>query len=125
MKKNFLYSDFTTQDLSFILYFLIVIGVCSIILLISFFLGSKSISRDKNIPFESGIDGTGDTNLRFAIKFYLIAICFVIFDVEALYLYTWSICVKKVGITGLIEVFFFINTLLITLFYLVKNKIFN
>ncbi|QCI26674.1 NADH-quinone oxidoreductase subunit A [Buchnera aphidicola (Thelaxes californica)] len=112
------------QQLSFFLYFVISIVLCSIILLISYVLGEKNTVHNKNIPFESGIIGVGTTDLRFSIKFYLIAILFVLFDVEALYLYAWSICAQELGLDGLIKVFFFILTLLVSLMYIVKKKVF-
>ncbi|WP_343128285.1 NADH-quinone oxidoreductase subunit A [Buchnera aphidicola (Takecallis taiwana)] len=88
-------------------------------------LGPRSISRNKNIPFESGISAYGSTSLRWVIKFYLLAVFFVIFDVETLYLYTWIINVQEIGWCGFIEILMFVVILLLTLFYLVKENIFS
>src|SRR5690606_4270815 len=60
-----------------------VLGLCAFMLLVSSILGSRAWGRSKNEPFESGIVSTGDTRLRFSAKFYLVAMLFVIFDVEA------------------------------------------
>ena len=84
----------------------------------SFFLGGKSLSRYKDTPFESGIVPVGDTSLHFSVKFYLIAMFFVIFDVEALYLYIWSVSIIETGWTGFIEAFIFILFILLSLFLL-------
>ncbi|MBZ2279957.1 NADH-quinone oxidoreductase subunit A, partial [Buchnera aphidicola] len=74
-------------------------------------------------PFESGIVSVGDTYLNFSVKFYLIAIFFVIFDVESLYLYAWSISIRELGWIGFIEATIFIGSLLVGLLYLVKVQV--
>jgi len=83
-------------------------------------LGGKSSSRYKHTPFESGIAPVGDTCLHFSVKFYLVAMFFVIFDVEALYLYIWSVSIIETGWTGFLEAFIFILFLLLSLFYLIR-----
>ncbi|WP_246225718.1 NADH-quinone oxidoreductase subunit A [Enterobacteriaceae endosymbiont of Donacia crassipes] len=94
-------------------------------ILISFFLGGRSSNLDKQIPFESGVMSYGNSQIKIHIKFYLIAIFFIIFDVESLYLYLWSLSIKKIGLEGFIEGILFILTILITLFYLFKTNILN
>ncbi|WP_343190401.1 NADH-quinone oxidoreductase subunit A [Buchnera aphidicola (Mollitrichosiphum nigrofasciatum)] len=93
--------------------------VC-IMLIGGFFLGNRSVSSIKHIPFESGIVAFGNTNLRLSINFYLIAVCFVIFDVETPYLYSWICNINSNGWLGMFFVFNFIITLLISLFYLIR-----
>ncbi|AEI74735.1 putative NADH dehydrogenase subunit A [Candidatus Moranella endobia PCIT] len=88
-------------------------------LILGSLLGGRAQARTKNIPFESGIDPFGTARLLFPAKFYLVAMFFVIFDVEALYLYTWSIAVREVGWIGFIEATIFIVILLSGLFYLI------
>lgn len=78
----------------------------------------KAWGRSKNQPFESGVDSVGSARLRFSAKFYLVAMIFVIFDVEALYLFAWSVSVRESGWLGLIEASVFIVVLLIGLLYL-------
>ncbi|WP_343192286.1 NADH-quinone oxidoreductase subunit A [Buchnera aphidicola (Formosaphis micheliae)] len=89
-------------------------------LLLGYLCGGKSFSCDKHIPFESGINSVGNSYLRFSIQFYLIAMLFVIFDVEALYLYVWAIGIYNIGWIGFFEVLMFILTLLLGLFYVVR-----
>lgn len=81
-------------------------------------LGSKAFGRSKNEPFESGIVPTGGARLRLSAKFYLVAMLFVIFDVEALFLFAWSVSVRESGWAGLIEATIFIAILLAGLVYL-------
>ncbi|MFH0088866.1 NADH-quinone oxidoreductase subunit A, partial [Pseudomonas aeruginosa] len=71
-----------------------------------------------NEPFESGIVPTGGARLRLSAKFYLVAMLFVIFDVEALFLFAWSVSVRESGWAGLIEATIFIAILLAGLVYL-------
>ena len=81
-------------------------------------LGGRAYGRAKNRPFESGIDSVGNARLRFSAKFYLVAMFFVIFDVEALYLFAWSVSVRESGWVGFIEATIFITLLLVGLIYL-------
>lgn len=85
-----------------------------------FFLGGKARAHAKHIPYESGIDSVGSAQMRFSAKFYLVAMFFVIFDVEALYLYAWSVSIRENGWLGFIEASIFIFVLLAGLVYLVR-----
>ncbi|EKN3362131.1 NADH-quinone oxidoreductase subunit NuoA [Yersinia ruckeri] len=96
------------------------IGLCGFMLLGAFFLGGRARARAKNVPYESGIDSVGSARMRLSAKFYLVAMFFVIFDVEALYLYAWSISIHESGWTGFIEATIFILVLLAGLVYLVR-----
>jgi NADH-quinone oxidoreductase subunit A len=86
----------------------------------AFFLGGRARARAKHTPFESGIDSVGTARMRLSAKFYLVAMFFVIFDVEALYLYAWSVSVRESGWVGFIEAAIFILVLLAGLVYLVR-----
>lgn len=83
------------------------------------YLGGRG-ARSKNTPFESGIDSVGSARLRLSAKFYLVAMFFVIFDVEALYLYAWSTSIRESGWVGFVEAAIFILVLLAGLVYLVR-----
>jgi NADH-quinone oxidoreductase subunit A len=86
------------------------------------FLGGRSHARYKNTPFESGIQAVGNTYIRLSAKFYLIAMFFVIFDVESLFLYAWSVSVRETGWAGLLEATSFILVLLVGLLYLIRIR---
>ncbi|VFP87218.1 NADH-quinone oxidoreductase subunit A [Candidatus Erwinia haradaeae] len=96
--------------------------LCFIMLLGSWFLGSTLRGRHTHTPFESGISSVRGEQLRVSAKFYLVAMFFVIFDVEALYLYAWSISIRESGWVGFIEASLFVVVLIISLFYLVRSK---
>lgn len=117
--------DNILQYYSFLFFIFGSILVCILMLIFGFFLGGKSNNRYKNTPFESGITSFGNAHIQIPIKFSLVAILFVIFDVEALYLYIWSVSVIENGWIGFIESFFLINLIFITLLYLWKKKIFK
>ncbi|QCI19117.1 NADH-quinone oxidoreductase subunit A [Buchnera aphidicola] len=113
------------EYLSFFCFIFFSLFFCVFMLFLSSLLGGKSLSRYKHTPFESGIAPVGDTHLHFSVKFYLVAMFFVIFDMEALYLYVWSVSIVETGWTGFIEAFIFILFLLLSLFYLVRIKALN
>ncbi len=94
-----------------------VLGLCAFMLLLSSVLGSRSWGRSKNEPFESGIVSTGDTRLRFSAKFYLVAMLFVIFDIEALFLFAWAVTVRESGWAGFIGATIFVSILVAGLVY--------
>lgn len=94
-------------------------------LLISRFLRPRRPYTLKLTPYECGIPSVGDTWERFNIKFYIVAIAFVIFDVETVFLYPWAIVYKKIGFYALLEMYLFILILLIGYFYALGKNIFN
>ena len=100
-----------------------VIGVtflCVFMLTVPLLLGGKSWGRAKQEQFESGVVGAGGARIRLSAKFYLVAIFFVVFDLEALYLYAWATSVREVGWFGFTTVVIFVVDLLIALIYAVK-----
>lgn len=94
-----------------------VIAMCCFMLFVPMWLGGRSWGRAKNDPFESGVVGQGGARLRLSAKFYLVAMIFVIFDVEVLFLYAWAVSVREVGWIGFVEALIFISILLVGLFY--------
>lgn len=106
------------QNWSFALYILGIIFVCAFMLAIPVFMGGRSVGRAKTEPFESGIVSVGGARLRLSAKFYLVAMFFVIFDIEALFLYAWSVSVRESGWPGFIEALIFVLVLLAGLIYI-------
>lgn len=91
--------------------------LCALMLGLSTVLGGRSQGRSKSLPFESGILGTGTAHQRFSAQFYLVAMLFVIFDIEAVFLFAWAISVKEVGWGGFWGAAVFIVILLAGLLY--------
>jgi len=81
------------------------------------FIGKKTYEPGKLKPYECGVEPTGEPHIRFDIKFYLIAIFFLLFDIEALFLFPWAVIFSKLGFLGFIEMFLFIVILVIGLLY--------
>jgi len=100
------------------LYFFVVLAIVAAMVGISFFLGERHRQRTTGEPFESGISPTGSARLRFDARFYLIAVFFVIFDLEALFIFAWAVAVRELGWPGYIEIVVFIGILLAALVYL-------
>lgn len=111
-------STVLTHNWGFAVFLLGVFALIGLMLGVSSLLGSKAWGRSKNDPFESGMLPTGTARLRFSAKFYLVAMLFVIFDVEALFLFAWAVSVRESGWAGLIEATIFIAILLAGLVYL-------
>jgi len=85
---------------------------------VSFVLGQRHHDRATGSPYESGILSEGSARVRFSAKFYLIAMFFVIFDLEAVFLFAWAVAVRETGWAGYAEALLFIMVLLATLAYL-------
>lgn len=110
-----------TNNLPFIVFIMMAFILCGIMLIGGWILGGKSSSRHKNTQFESGIISIGNSHIRLSVKFYLVAICFVIFDIETLFLYSWATVIIESGWIGFCEALIFILMILLSLVYLIKT----
>lgn len=81
--------------------------------------------REKLLPYESGNPPVGEPRYRFSVKFYVIAMLFVIFDVEAVFLYPWAVVFDRIGLYALIEMFIFIFILVIGYIYAWRKEAFK
>lgn len=84
-------------------------------------IGQKRYSKVKMAPYECGCEPVGTARDRFPIKFYLIAMLFILFDIEAVFLYPWAILYKKLGLFGLVEMGLFIVILFVGYIYVWKK----
>ncbi len=84
---------------------------------LSFILGQRHMDRQTGIPYESGIQSTGTARIRFSIKFYLVAILFVIFDLEMVYVFSWALVIRELGWEGYYSVLIFLGILVVALIY--------
>ena len=104
-----------------LLYGAIVLGLVCIMLGLSFVLGQRHNERATNEPYEGGILSTGSARLRFSSQFYLIAMLFVIFDVETIFIFSWAIAFKELGWFGYFGVGVFVILLFVVLIYEWRN----
>ena len=99
-------------------YLCIVLVLAATLLALSALLGERHHERATGLPYESGVASTGSARLRFGVSFYLIAVFFVIFDVEALFLFAWAVALRDIGWAGYLEGLVFIAVLMAALGYL-------
>ena len=102
---------------------LVIIAVCFGMgsLIFSTLIGQKKPSKIKLAPYECGCEPVGSARERFSIKFYLIAMLFILFDIEAVFLYPWSVIFKRLGMFGLMEMGVFIAILFVGYVYVWKK----
>ena len=104
---------------SLVLYIALVIGLCVVMLGLSWVLGERTrYTRATLDPYESGILHVGFARYRFSAKFYLMAMFFVIFDLEAVFVYAWAVSARESGWPGYVEMLIFLTILVAALAYL-------
>jgi len=101
----------------FIAFAAIVIALIGIMIGLSYVLGERHMEKTTDEPFESGIPPTGDAKLRFSSSFYLIAMFFVIFDLDAAFIMLWAVSFRELGLPGYIGIVIFIAILMVLLVY--------
>ena len=106
----------------FLVYAIAVLFLVTIMISLSWILGENHKEKLTNEPYESGIPPTGDARLRFSSHFYHIAIFFVIFDLDAVFIMAWAISFREVGIAGYIGILIFIGILISVLIYEIGIK---
>ncbi len=93
------------------------------IVLLSTLLGKHRYSRAKMSPYECGMNPVGDARERFSVKFYLVAMLFILFDVEAVFLYPWAVLLKELRMFGFWEMLVYIAVVMVGLFYVWKKGV--
>lgn len=108
--------------LPIVIQMLVAVGFAVLVMLITHKVGPKRETEDKLTPFESGIEVVGNARTPISIKYFLVAILFVLFDVEVIFMYPWAVNFREMGIPGLVEMFIFMGTLLLGFIYILKKK---
>ncbi|HKW68265.1 MAG TPA: NADH-quinone oxidoreductase subunit A [Terriglobales bacterium] len=101
-------------------YFLLLVFVIGVILLVSWLLGPRHHEPATGAPYEGGILSEGSAHVRLSAKFYLIAMFFVVFDLEAVFIYSWAVAATELGWAGYGEIVIFVGVLVVGLAYLWK-----
>lgn len=101
-------------------YFVMVLVLVTGVLVLSYILGQRHRERGTGVPYESGVLPTGSARLRIDVKYYLVAMFFVIFDLETVFLFAWAVAFRDLGWAGYIEALVFIVVLVVALVYLWK-----
>ncbi|QZK89184.1 NADH-quinone oxidoreductase subunit A [Flavobacterium sp. CHNK8] len=102
--------------------FLLAVGFVVGTIIVSGKLGPKRSSEVKDKNFECGIESVGNARIPFSVKYFLVAILFVLFDVEVIFLYPWAINFKELGMEGMVKMIVFMMLLLVGFFYIIKKK---
>jgi NADH-quinone oxidoreductase subunit A len=105
-----------------LLMFLLAAGFVGLTMVVTHWLGPKRKTKIKLEAFECGIPSQGNARQAFPIKYFLVAILFVLFDVEVIFMYPWAVNFKEFGVAGFIEMIVFIALLLVGFFYIIKKK---
>jgi NADH-quinone oxidoreductase subunit A len=117
MESNFLPSEY----FPIILQLIAALGFVGVTMLATHFIGPKRKTKDKLENFECGIEQQGDARSPISVKYFLVAILFVLFDVEVIFMYPWAVNFREFGVQGLIEMFVFIGLLLAGFIYVIKK----
>lgn len=110
------------QYLPILLMFLVAMGFVVTTMVATHLLGPKRRTKIKLDSFECGIEPQGNARVPFAVKYFLVAILFVLFDVEVIFMYPWAVNYRELGTKGVIEVFSFIALLLVGFYYMMSKK---
>ncbi len=116
-----MFSPWAPGFLSFALYVAIVVGLLAVLLFLTGWLGEKKFDPEKARPYECGVIPTGWARFRYPVPFYLVAVFFLIFDVEAAFIFSWAVAMEDLSWRGWLQISFFIIVLLFSLFYIWKK----
>jgi NADH-quinone oxidoreductase subunit A len=103
------------------LMFIVALGFVGLVMGVTHWMGPRRKTKVKLETFECGIESQGNARTPFSIKYFLVAILFVLFDVEVIFMYPWAVNFKSLGILGIIEMFSFIGIFLVGFFYVIKK----
>jgi NADH-quinone oxidoreductase subunit A len=115
-------ADSPIDYLPIFIMFTIAVGFAVLSLIGTHVLGPKRKTKVKLESFECGIEAQGNARVPFSIKYFLVAILFVLFDIEVIFMYPWAANFKELGMLGVIEVFSFIALLLVGFYYMLAKK---
>ena len=120
-KPKFMQSD-QYSYIPILMQFVLAVGFVVGTIIISGKLGPKRTSEVKDKNFECGIESVGNARIPFSVKYFLVAILFVLFDVEVIFLYPWAVNFKELGMEGMLKMIVFMSLLLVGFFYIIKKK---
>src|SRR5579863_8120414 len=97
--------------------------IAAALVTLSFVIGRRLKNKVKDMPYECGIAPTGDARHRFSVKFYLVAMLFILFDIEAIFLYPWAVVFKQLKMFGFLEMLTFVVLILAGFFFIWKKGV--
>ena len=115
--------NYFARYLPLLVHLLMAFGIAVGMVGLSALLGWRRPSRVKAQPYECGMTPTGDARGRFSVKFYLVAMLFILFDVEVVFLYPWAVIFRELGMFGFYEMLVYIAVILAGFFYIWKKGV--
>jgi NADH-quinone oxidoreductase subunit A len=109
------------EYLPIFIFFILAVGFALVTLFLSAIFGKRKITPQKMIPYECGMDPIGEARKRFSVRFYIVAMLFIVFDIEAVFLYPWAVIFRELKVFGLVEMGVFIAILLVGFVYVWKK----
>ena len=110
-------ADFLKDYFSIIIFLIIALGLSFLFIIINFALSPKKPDPEKLSPYECGFEPFNDSRMEFDVRFYLVAILFIIFDLEIAFLFPWAISLGQIGLFGFISMMIFLSILTIGFIY--------
>ena len=115
--------NYFARYLPLLIHFLFACLLAGAIVLLSWLIGYRKPSRAKLSPYECGMLPVGDARQRFNVKFYLVAMLFILFDVEAVFLYPWAVILRELKMFGFYEMLVYVGIVLVGFFYIWKQGV--
>jgi len=115
--------NYFARYLPFMIHALLAGAIATAIISLSWVIGQRKPTRAKMSPYESGMTPVGDARGRFSVKFYLVAMLFILFDVEAVFLYPWAVILRDLKMFGFWEMMVYIAIVLVGFFYVWKKGV--
>jgi NADH-quinone oxidoreductase subunit A len=97
--------------------------IAAALVTLSYLIGHRVKNRVKDMPYECGIEPTGDARQRFSVKFYLVAMLFILFDIEAIFLYPWAVVYRQLKMFAFVEMLIFVILILAGFFFIWKKGV--
>ncbi len=113
--------NYFANYLPLLIHFLVALALAGVIVLLSSLVGYRRPTAAKMSPYECGMTPVGDARGRFSVKFYLVAMLFILFDVEAVFLYPWAVILRDLKMFGFWEMLVYIGIMLVGFFYVWKK----
>jgi NADH-quinone oxidoreductase subunit A len=114
-------TNYTELYFPILLQFVIAAVLATTLVSLSFLLGKRARSPQKDMPYESGMIPVGDARERFSVKFYLVAMIFILFDIEAIFLYPWAVVYRELKLFAFFDMLLFV-VLILSGFYFIWKK---
>ena len=115
--------NYFARYLPLLIHFILAGALATGMVLLSWLIGQRKPTRAKLSPYECGMTPIGDARERFSVKFYMVAMLFILFDVEAVFLYPWAIFLKELKMFGFWEMLVYIGIILVGLWYIWKKGV--